>query len=109
MDIVSKSTERRDKLEENTKFWRNGLEKAGFVLKAGDTPIVPVMLFNAKLAQNFSKDLFVYSLIFDNFQRLILLAKIKLLGILIYILKINKYFKIILINNLDLEKLKNLI
>jgi len=58
MDILSKSTERRDKLEANTKFWRAGLEEAGFVLKEGDTPIVPVMLFNAKLAQNFSKDLF---------------------------------------------------
>ena len=58
MDILSKSTERRDKLEANTKFWRAGLEEAGFVLKDGDTPIVPVMLFNAKLAQNFSKDLF---------------------------------------------------
>jgi glycine C-acetyltransferase len=58
MEILSKSTERRDKLEANTKFWRTGLEEAGFVLKEGDTPIVPVMLFNAKLAQNFSKDLF---------------------------------------------------
>lgn len=58
LDILSKSTEPRDKLEENTKFWRNGLTKAGFVLKEGDTPIVPVMLFNATLAQNFSKDLF---------------------------------------------------
>ncbi|MFO7827908.1 MAG: glycine C-acetyltransferase [Bacteroidales bacterium] len=58
LDILSKSTEHRDKLEENTKFWRNGLTKAGFVLKEGDTPIVPVMLFNATLAQNFSKDLF---------------------------------------------------
>lgn len=58
MDILSASTERRDKLEENTKFWRNGLEQAGFVLKDGDTPIVPVMLFNAKLAQDVSKDLF---------------------------------------------------
>lgn len=58
LEILSKSTERRDKLEENTKFWRNGLTEAGFVLKEGDTPIVPVMLFNAKLSQDFSKDLF---------------------------------------------------
>lgn len=58
LDILSKSTEPRDKLEENTKFWRDGLTEAGFVLKEGDTPIVPVMLFNATLAQNFSKDLF---------------------------------------------------
>lgn len=57
-DILSGSTERRDKLEENTKFWRKGLQDAGFVLKEGDSPIVPVMLFNANLAQDFSKDLF---------------------------------------------------
>ncbi len=57
-DILSGSTERRDKLEENTKFWRKGLQDAGFVLKEGDSPIVPVMLFNAALAQDFSKDLF---------------------------------------------------
>jgi glycine C-acetyltransferase len=58
LDTLSKSTERRDKLEKNTEFWRKGLEEAGFVLKEGDTPIVPVMLFNAKLAQDFSKDLY---------------------------------------------------
>jgi glycine C-acetyltransferase len=58
LDIISQSTERRDKLEKNTAFWRKGLTEAGFVLKDGDTPIVPVMLFNAKLAQDVSKDLF---------------------------------------------------
>ena len=58
MDIVSKSTERRDKLEKNAAYWRKGLTEAGFVLKDGDTPIVPVMLFNAKLAQDFSRALY---------------------------------------------------
>lgn len=58
LDILSESTERRDKLETNTEYWRKGLTEAGFVLKEGDTPIVPVMLFNAKLSQNFSKDLY---------------------------------------------------
>lgn len=58
LDILSQSTERRDKLEKNANYWRNGLSEAGFVLKPGDTPIVPVMLFNAKLAQDFSKDLY---------------------------------------------------
>ncbi|OFX85295.1 MAG: glycine C-acetyltransferase [Bacteroidetes bacterium GWF2_33_16] len=58
LDILSQSTERRDKLESNTIFWRKGLTEAGFILKDGDTPIVPVMLFNAKLSQDFSKDLF---------------------------------------------------
>ena len=58
LDILSANTERRDKLEKNTEFWRKGMTEAGFVLKDGDTPIVPVMLFNAKLAQNVSRDLY---------------------------------------------------
>jgi glycine C-acetyltransferase len=58
LDILSRSTERRDKLEKNTEYWRKGLTEAGFVLKEGDTPIVPVMLFNAKLAQDVSRDLY---------------------------------------------------
>ncbi len=58
MDIISKSTERRDKLERNAAYWRKGLTEAGFVLKEGDTPIVPVMLFNAKLAQDVSQALY---------------------------------------------------
>jgi glycine C-acetyltransferase len=58
LDILSSSTERRDKLEELTGFWRKGLESAGFDLKPGNTPIVPVMLYDAKLAQAFSRDLY---------------------------------------------------
>jgi glycine C-acetyltransferase len=57
-DILTASTERRDKLEKNAAYWRKGLTEAGFVLKEGDTPIVPVMLFNAKLAQDFSRALY---------------------------------------------------
>jgi glycine C-acetyltransferase len=57
-DILSASTERRDKLEKNAVWWRKGLTEAGFVLKEGNSPIVPVMLFNAKLSQDFSKDLY---------------------------------------------------
>ncbi len=57
-DILSASTERRDKLEKNAAFWRAGLTDAGFILKEGNTPIVPVMLFNAKLSQDFSKELY---------------------------------------------------
>ncbi len=57
-DILSASTERRDKLEKNAAFWRAGLTEAGFILKDGNTPIVPVMLFNAKLSQDFSRELF---------------------------------------------------
>lgn len=58
LDIISKSTERRDKLEENTIFWRKGLTEGGLIIKEGETAIVPVMLFNAKLSQDFAKDLY---------------------------------------------------
>jgi len=58
LDLLSASTERRDKLETNTEYWRRGLTEAGFVLKEGDTAIVPVMLFNAKLSQDISLDLY---------------------------------------------------
>lgn len=58
LEILSASTDRRDKLEKNTEFWRKGLCDAGLIIKDGDTPIVPVMLFNAKLSQDFSRDLF---------------------------------------------------
>ena len=58
LDLVSKTTERRDKLEWNTAYWRKGLTEIGLDIKAGDSPIVPVMLYNAKLAQDFARDLF---------------------------------------------------
>jgi glycine C-acetyltransferase len=58
LNLISRTTERRDKLERNTQFWRKGLTEAGFVLKEGETPIVPVMLFNAKLSQDVAKDLY---------------------------------------------------
>ena len=58
LEILSATTERRDKLEKNTEYWRKGLTEAGFILKEGDTPIVPVMLYNAKLSQDFSRALY---------------------------------------------------
>jgi glycine C-acetyltransferase len=58
IDIISKSTERRDKLEKNTKYFRDKMTAAGFDIKGKDHPIAPVMLYNAKLAQDFSKDLY---------------------------------------------------
>jgi glycine C-acetyltransferase len=57
-EILKRGTELRDKLEANARYWRQGLTDAGFVIKKGDSPIVPVMLFNAKLAQDFSRDLY---------------------------------------------------
>ncbi len=56
--IISKSTIRRDKLEQNSLYWRKGLTEAGFIIKEGETAIVPVMLFNAKLSQDVAKDLY---------------------------------------------------
>ena len=58
MDIITASTDRRDKLEWNTKYWRGLLKDGGFDVKAGESPIVPVMLYNARLAQDFARDLF---------------------------------------------------
>lgn len=58
LELLSASTERRDKLERLTAHWRKGLSEAGFDLKEGNTPIVPVMLYNARLAQDFSRDLY---------------------------------------------------
>ena len=59
LELISASTERRDKLEENTRYWRNLLTDAGFDIKKGSSSIVPVMLYNAKLAQDVARDLFV--------------------------------------------------
>ncbi len=58
LDIISRTTERRDKLEKNTIFWRKGLTDAGFIIKEGETPIVPVMLFNARLSQDIARELY---------------------------------------------------
>lgn len=58
LDIISQTTERRDKLERNTQFWRKSLTEAGIIIKEGETPIVPVMLFNAKLSQDIARDLY---------------------------------------------------
>ncbi len=54
LDLLSSSTELRDKLEENTKYFRAEMTKAGFDIIPGDHPIVPVMLYEAKLAQEFA-------------------------------------------------------
>jgi glycine C-acetyltransferase len=58
LELISATTDRRDKLEWNAKYWRGLLTEAGFDIKPGDTPIVPVMLYDAKLAQDFARDLF---------------------------------------------------
>ena len=58
LDLVSATTGRRDRLEQNARIWRRLLTEAGFDIKAGESPIVPVMLYNAKLAQDVARDLF---------------------------------------------------
>jgi len=59
LELISETTERRDKLEWNTKYWRGLLKDAGFDVKEGESPIVPVMLYNAKLAQDVARGLYV--------------------------------------------------
>jgi len=58
IDLIQESDELRVKLFENTVFWRTGLEKLGFDLVPGEHPIVPVMLGEAELAQEFAAKLF---------------------------------------------------
>ena len=58
LDLISATSERRDKLEWNARYWRGLLKEAGFDIKEGESPIVPVMLYDAKLAQDFARDLF---------------------------------------------------
>jgi glycine C-acetyltransferase len=58
IDILSATTERRDKLERNTMHFRKAMTEAGFDIRPGVHPIVPIMLYNAKLAQDFAKDLY---------------------------------------------------
>lgn len=50
-DMLSKSTDLRDKLETNTAYFKKGMESAGFDIVKGDSAIVPVMLYDAKLSQ----------------------------------------------------------
>ena len=54
LDMLSETTELRDKLWNNTAYFRKRMTDAGFEIKQGEHPIVPVMLYDAKLAQEFS-------------------------------------------------------
>jgi glycine C-acetyltransferase len=57
LDHLSESTELRDKLEKNTAYFRSEMTAAGFDIKPGIHPIVPIMLYEAKLAQEFASRL----------------------------------------------------
>jgi glycine C-acetyltransferase len=54
LDMLNETTTLRDKLEYNTMYFRNKMTEAGFDIKEGIHPIVPVMLYDAKLAQEFA-------------------------------------------------------
>ncbi|MDQ6903235.1 MAG: glycine C-acetyltransferase [Bacteroidota bacterium] len=56
-DMLNKTTNLRDKLESNTKYFRTKMTEAGFDIKPGEHPIVPIMLYDAVLAQNFAASL----------------------------------------------------
>lgn len=56
-DMLSATTELRDKLEENTLYFRKKMSTAGFDIKEGDHPIVPIMLYDANLAQKMAASL----------------------------------------------------
>ena len=56
-DILSETTDLRDKLESNTKYFRKKMTEAGFDIKPGEHPIVPIMLYEAELAQEFATKL----------------------------------------------------
>lgn len=57
LNMLSNTTELRDKLESNTKYFRTKMTEAGFDIKPGDHPIVPIMLYDAVLAQDFATKL----------------------------------------------------
>jgi glycine C-acetyltransferase len=56
-DMLSETTELRDKLEYNTKYFRSKMTEAGFDIRPGDHPIVPIMLYDAVVAQDFASQL----------------------------------------------------
>ncbi len=56
-DLLSSTTELRDRLEDNTKYFREKMSGAGFDIKDGSHPIVPIMLYDAPLAQRFADEL----------------------------------------------------
>ena len=56
-DLLSQTTELRDKLEWNINYFKKGIKEVGLEIKEGDSAIVPVMLYDAKLSQTFANKL----------------------------------------------------
>ena len=57
LDMLSETTELRDRLAENTRYFRDAMTARGFDIKPGEHPIVPIMLYDAKLAQDVARDM----------------------------------------------------
>lgn len=58
LDILEAGTTARDSLESKAQWWRQALREAGFIVLEGESPIVPVMLYNARLTQLFADELY---------------------------------------------------
>ncbi|PWF43694.1 glycine C-acetyltransferase [Massilia glaciei] len=64
---ISASTELRDRLHENTAFFRKEIERIGFTIKPGTHPVVPVMLFEAPIAQKFAARMYELGVLLSGF------------------------------------------
>lgn len=58
LDLITQSSDLRDKLHANTRYFREEMTRIGYAIKDGVHPIVPIMLFNAKLSQDMARDLY---------------------------------------------------
>ncbi len=67
LERLSKSTELRDRLQENTAFFRKEIEALGFTIKPGTHPVVPVMLFDAPIAQKFAARMYELGILVTGF------------------------------------------
>ncbi len=64
---ITSSTELRDRLHENTAFFRKEIERIGFTIKPGTHPVVPVMLFDAPVAQKFAARMYELGVLLSGF------------------------------------------
>lgn len=62
LDLLTETTQLRDKLEYNTRYFRKKMTEAGFDIKPGEHPIVPIMLYDAVIAQEFAARLLEYGI-----------------------------------------------
>ena len=67
LERISKTTELRDRLMDNTAYFRKEIERIGFTIKPGTHPVVPVMLFDAPVAQKFAARMFELGVLLSGF------------------------------------------